>query len=143
MATLPPRPSKRQKLAADQEKVAAEEAQRIPEGLGDVRVQFVDQASGEATGAPVSVSIAHANIKNLELLLNSLQGQVCKLPARVSPVSSGLADVGSRQKMTPTMFLTDSPSSLMSLKLVTVMLSTYLLISTTPSYSPTSNRVKT
>lgn len=76
MATVLPPPSKRQKLAADDEKRQREEADRIPEGLGSVRVQFVDQASGQSTGAPVSLPLSQANVKNLELLLNSLQGQV-------------------------------------------------------------------
>ncbi|KAB8336841.1 hypothetical protein FH972_021149 [Carpinus fangiana] len=61
MATVLPPPSKRQKLAAEQEKQQLEDAQRIPDGLGDVRVQFVDQASGQPTGGPVSLPVAHAN----------------------------------------------------------------------------------
>lgn len=76
MATVLPPPSKRQKLAADIEKKEQVERDRIPDDLGNVRVQFVDQATGKVTGAPVSIPIAQANVKNLELLLNSLQGQV-------------------------------------------------------------------
>lgn len=76
MATVLPPPSKRQKLAADIERKEQVERDRIPDDLGNVRVQFVDQATGKVTGAPVSIPIAQANVKNLELLLNSLQGQV-------------------------------------------------------------------
>jgi len=77
MATVLPTPNKKQKIAAENEKVQEEENSRIPEGLGSVRIQFVEQASGRPTGAPVAIPVAHANVKNLELLLNSLQGQVC------------------------------------------------------------------
>ena len=77
MATVLPPPNKKQRIAAENEKVQEEENSRIPEGLGSVRIQFVDQASGRPTGAPVAIPVAQANVKNLELLLNSLQGQVC------------------------------------------------------------------
>jgi len=77
MATVLPPPSKRQKLAAENDAIERAESVRIPEGLGSIRVQFVDSASGQSTGGPVSIPIGQANIKNLELLLNSLKGQVC------------------------------------------------------------------
>lgn len=80
MATVLPPPSKRQKLAAAIEQKEQVERDRIPDDLGSIRVQFVDQATGKTTGAPVSLPIAQANVKNLELLLNSLQGQVGKSP---------------------------------------------------------------
>ena len=79
MATIAPPPSKKQKLVSQNAKLEEEENRRIPDGLGAVRVQFVDQSSGTATGGPVSIPLAHASVKNLELLLNSLQGQVRKL----------------------------------------------------------------
>jgi ribosome assembly protein 4 len=74
MATIVPPPSKRQKLAAvDKAERAAEDA-RIPEGLGSVRVQFVDQSTGKATGPAVSIPVKDASVRNLETLLNTLQG---------------------------------------------------------------------
>lgn len=78
MATIPPPPSKRQKIAAETARQEAEEARKIPDNLGSVRVQFEDASSGAATGMPVSISIAQATTKNLEHLLNELKG-VCTL----------------------------------------------------------------
>ena len=78
MATIAPPPSKRQKVAAESRKQEELENNKIPQGLGSVRVQFVDQSTDSPTGGPVSVPHAQANVKNLELLLNSLQGQVCQ-----------------------------------------------------------------
>ncbi|KAI9651967.1 MAG: hypothetical protein M1831_007470 [Alyxoria varia] len=75
MATLAPPPSKKQKLIAQNAKLEVEGSRRIPDGLGSVRVQFVDQSNGTTTGGPVAIPLAHASVKNLELLLNSLQGQ--------------------------------------------------------------------
>jgi ribosome assembly protein 4 len=76
MATLLPPPSKRQKLAQAEKAREQQEIQSIPTDLGSVRVQFYDQATGNATGPAVSVPVADANIKNLETLLNTLQGNV-------------------------------------------------------------------
>lgn len=76
MATVAPPPSKKQKLAADTKKQKHLDDQQIPPGLGSVRVQFVDQSTDIPTGGPVSLPVAQANVKNLELLLNSLQDQV-------------------------------------------------------------------
>lgn len=76
MATLLPPPSKRQKLAEAEKAREQQEIQSIPTDLGSVRVQFYDQATGNATGPAVSVPVADANIKNLETLLNTLQGNV-------------------------------------------------------------------
>lgn len=74
MATLVPPPSKRQKLdALDKAQRDAEDA-RIPEDLGTVRVQFVDQSTGRSTGPSVAIPVKDATVKNLEALLNSLQG---------------------------------------------------------------------
>lgn len=92
MATLLPPPSKRQKLAAAEKAREQQEIQSIPTDLGSVRVQFYDQATGNATGPAVSVPVADTNIKNLETLLNTLQGNVnppiqnFKIsPAKLSP----------------------------------------------------------
>lgn len=76
MATLVPPPSKRQKVAQAEKAREQQEIQSIPGDLGSVRVQFFDQATGNATGPAVSVPVADANIKNLETLLNTLQGNV-------------------------------------------------------------------
>jgi ribosome assembly protein 4 len=75
MATVLPPPSKRQKLVADNDKLILEEQAKIPEGLGSVRVQFVDQATGQPTAGAISIPIAQATTKNLESLLNTLQNQ--------------------------------------------------------------------
>lgn len=72
MATLPPPASKRQKLAAETAKEREIEQNKIPSGLGSVRVQFVDQASGQVTGAPISLPVGQANVRNLEAVVNEL-----------------------------------------------------------------------
>jgi ribosome assembly protein 4 len=77
MATVVPPPSKRQKLAAFQKAERAVEDARIPEDLGSVRVQFVDQSTGKATGPSVAIPVKDATVKNLETLLNSIQENVC------------------------------------------------------------------
>lgn len=73
MATIPPPPNKRQKTAAS---ALAREQQDVEEAIpdGTVRVRFVDQATGETGSLPVlSVPLARATTKNLEILLNELQ----------------------------------------------------------------------
>lgn len=76
MATVVPPPSKRQKLeAAEKAQRKAEEAQ-IPDGLGSVRIQFVDQSTGKTTGPVVAVPVQDATVRNLETLLNTLQSKV-------------------------------------------------------------------
>lgn len=76
MATVVPPPSKRQKLdAIDKAQRRAEDAQ-IPEGLGSIRIQFVDQSTGNSTGPVVAVPVQDATVRNLETLLNTLQGKV-------------------------------------------------------------------
>jgi hypothetical protein len=77
MATALPPPNKRQKLESAERARQQQDATEIPQGLGSVRVQFFDHATGKATGGPVSIPVADATVKNLELLLNSLQGNVC------------------------------------------------------------------
>jgi ribosome assembly protein 4 len=76
MATIAPPPSKRQKLAAIEKAEKAAEDARIPDDLGSVRVQFVDQSTGKPAGSVVAVPVKDATVKNLEALLNSIQGNV-------------------------------------------------------------------
>ena len=76
MATAIPPPSKRQKIHIAEKAQAKQEASIIPSDLGSIRVQFVDQASGKSSGAPVSIPVADATVRNLELLLNTLQRNV-------------------------------------------------------------------
>ena len=76
MTTLLPPPTKRQRTEASEKTRQQQEIESIPADLGSVRVQFFDQATGSATGPAVSVPVADANVKNLETLLNTLQGNV-------------------------------------------------------------------
>ena len=76
MTTFAPPPSKRQKLDLSEKARAQAEAAIIPDGLGSIRVQFVDQSTGSATGPVVAVPVQDASVKNLENLLNTLQGNV-------------------------------------------------------------------
>ena len=75
MATVPP-PSKRQKTAVAEQAREQQSVDSIPSNLGSIRVQFVDQSNGQSVGPPVSVPVADATVKNLELLLNTLQQNV-------------------------------------------------------------------
>ncbi|KAE9978712.1 hypothetical protein BLS_000366 [Venturia inaequalis] len=72
MATVLPPPSKRQKREALEKSSVQAAPEIIPQG--SVRVNFVDRATGESTGPSISVPLSQASVKNLELLLNSLQG---------------------------------------------------------------------
>ncbi|MCJ1366680.1 hypothetical protein MMC16_005810 [Acarospora aff. strigata] len=74
MATVLPPPTKRVKTAAAERAREQQDLDGVPDDLGSVRVQFFDQANGKPTGAPVSIPVADATVKNLELLLNTLQG---------------------------------------------------------------------
>jgi len=74
MATVAPPPSKRQKLEASEKARNQAEVAAIPENLGSIRVQFVDQSTGTITGPLVSVPVQDATVRNLENLLNTLQG---------------------------------------------------------------------
>lgn len=76
MATVVPPPSKRQRVAATEKARQQQEIESIPDNLGSIRVQFFDQATGNASGSAVSVPIADATVRNLEILLNTLQGNV-------------------------------------------------------------------
>ena len=92
MATVFPPPSKRQRLAAAETAKTQQEIDTIPPNLGSIRIQFYDQASGKPTGGPVSVPVVDASVKNLELLVNSLLGNVCTLrpsiPIPIYPIHS-------------------------------------------------------
>ncbi|MCJ1479286.1 hypothetical protein MMC13_007971 [Lambiella insularis] len=74
MATVLPPPNKKQRLEVAERTREQQDVNRIPEDLGSVRVQFFDQSTGKPTGGPVSIPVADTTVKNLELLLNSLQG---------------------------------------------------------------------
>ncbi|MCJ1469222.1 hypothetical protein MMC07_007855 [Pseudocyphellaria aurata] len=74
MATVVPPPSKRQRTAAADKAREQQELDHIPDDLGSVRVQFFDHATGKPSGPPISVPVVNASVKNLELLLNTLQG---------------------------------------------------------------------
>ena len=92
MATILPPPSKRQRTANAERAREQQDVGSIPDDLGSIRVQFFDQATGKSTGGPVSIPVADATVKNLELLVNSLQGNVCmfhdtRFPILVDAVS--------------------------------------------------------
>ena len=72
---LPP-PSKRQRIATAERARKQQDIDAIPDNLGSIRVQFHDRATGKSAGPPVSVQVADATVKNLELLLNELLGNV-------------------------------------------------------------------
>lgn len=76
MATVIPPPNKKQRTLVAEKTREQQEIDRIPENFGSVRVQFLDQATGQQTGGQVSIPVADATVKNLELLLNTLQGNV-------------------------------------------------------------------
>ena len=75
-----PPASKRQRTALADKAREQQDVPSIPANLGSIRVQFVDQATGKPTGGAVSIPVVDATVNNLELLLNSLQGNVCMLP---------------------------------------------------------------
>ena len=85
MATSLPPPSKRQRTAAAEFSKRQQDIDTIPDNLGSIRVHFIDQATGQSAGPPVSVPVRDANVKNLELLLNTLQGNVGFPRTRTSP----------------------------------------------------------
>ena len=76
MATILPPPSKKQKTADSKRAQEQQEIDTIPDNLGSVRIQFHDAATGTAAGPPVSVPVADATTKNIELILNTLLGNV-------------------------------------------------------------------
>ena len=76
MATTLPPPSKRQRTAAAQFSEKQQDITAIPDNLGSMRVQFKDQATGQSSRPPVLVPLRDSNVKNLELLVNTLEGNV-------------------------------------------------------------------
>lgn len=75
MATIVPPPSKRQKIAAAEKEEREIEEARVPDGLGSIRIQFVDQSTGKSAGPAVAIDVQQATVKNLESLLNTLQAK--------------------------------------------------------------------
>lgn len=76
MATVVPPPTKRQRLEASEKAKQEAEANKIPDGLGSLRVQFVDEGSGQGAGPAIALPVEKSTVKNLESLLNSIQGNV-------------------------------------------------------------------
>ena len=77
MATVLPPPSKRQRTDAADRARLQQDIEEIPGDAGSLRLQFFDETTGLPIGqGPVLVPVADANPKNLELLLNTLQGNV-------------------------------------------------------------------
>ena len=77
MATVLPPPSKRQRTDAAERAREQQEIEEIPSDAGSLKLQFFDETTGLPIGqGPVLVPVADANPKNLELLLNTLQGHV-------------------------------------------------------------------
>jgi len=77
MATVLPPPSKRQRTDASIRARDQQNIEEIPNDAGTLRLQFFDETTGLPIGqGPILVPVADANPKNLELLLNTLQGHV-------------------------------------------------------------------
>jgi len=77
MATVVPPPSKRQRTDASNRAREQQEIEVIPQDAGTLRLQFFDETTGLPIGdGPVLVPVVDATPKNLELLLNALQGHV-------------------------------------------------------------------
>jgi ribosome assembly protein 4 len=76
MATVLPPPSKRQRVAVEERARHQQDLDTIPSFLGSIRVQFFDQTNGSPTGPAVAIPVIDATVKNLETLLNTLQGNV-------------------------------------------------------------------
>lgn len=75
MATIPPPPNKKQKTAAAERAREQQDLDLIPADLGNVRVRFFDETTGHEIGDTISIPVADATTKNLELLVNSLLGK--------------------------------------------------------------------
>jgi hypothetical protein len=77
MATVLPPPSKRQRTDAADRARQQQDVEVTPSDAGSLRLQFYDETTGLPIGqGPVLVPVADATPKNLELLLNTLQGHV-------------------------------------------------------------------
>ena len=85
MATTLPPPSKRQRLATAELSKKQQDIDTIPVNGGSIRVNFTDSATGQSAGPPVYIPVRDANVKNLELLLNTLLGHVGLPRTRSSP----------------------------------------------------------
>lgn len=76
MSTVLPPPSKRARTDAAERAGQQQAIEEIPADAGTLRIQFFDETTGLPIGTPVLVSVADANPKNLENLVNALQGHV-------------------------------------------------------------------
>ena len=77
MATVLPPPSKRQRTEATERARQQQDIEEVPSDAGSLRLQFYDETTGLPIGqGPVLVPVADASPKNLELLLNTLLGNV-------------------------------------------------------------------
>ncbi|KAK2731589.1 hypothetical protein FQN57_003285 [Myotisia sp. PD_48] len=74
MATVLPPPSKRQRREASEKSRHQQEVDSIPDDAGTIRVQFFDQSTGQSSGPAVAIPLADSTVRNLEILLNTLQG---------------------------------------------------------------------
>lgn len=75
MSTVLPPPNKRQRLEQFEKTSQQQAIESIPADAGSLRIQFFDETTGLPIGSgPVIVPVQDANPKNLELLLNALQG---------------------------------------------------------------------
>jgi len=90
MTTVLPPPSKRQRTDAADRARQQQDIEVIPDDAGSLKLQFFDETTGLAIGqGPILVPVADATPKNLEILLNALQGHVSmeipstKLPPQV------------------------------------------------------------
>ncbi len=81
MATVLPPPSKRQRTDAAERAREQQHIEVIPSDAGSLRLQFFDETTGLPIGdGPVLVPVVDANPQKLELLLNTLLGNVsCRL----------------------------------------------------------------
>jgi hypothetical protein len=83
MATVLPPPSKRQRTEAAERAREQQDIEEVPSDAGSLRLQFFDETTGLPIGqGPVLVPVADATPKNLELLLNTLQGHVSNFSGR-------------------------------------------------------------
>lgn len=106
MATILPPPSKRQRLeASERSREQTDLDSSIPPDAGSLRIQFFDETTGLPIGhGPVLVPVVDANPKNLELLLNTLQGHVSLRELKVPEQNVNLF------RMLPNIFPIDSLS---------------------------------
>lgn len=105
MATVLPPPSKRQRTDAAERARQQQDIEEVPSDAGSLRVQFFDETTGLPIGqGPVLVPVADATPKNLELLLNTLQGHVRAL----SPTIFSCLATYKITRTLQTQYLTDS-----------------------------------